>query len=456
MEERLDTLRRGIVLLSVGVSSCYLIYRVGTLNWDHAWFSLLVYGAEVYGFLTGVLFYFMVWRFPERKPKPPRPGLKVDVFIPTLNEPLDVLRRTILGCLRMRYPHRTYVLDDGGRPEVKRLCEELGCGYITREDNSYAKAGNLNNALKYTDGDFIAIFDADHVPHPDFLEKTLGYFEDEKVAYVQTPQEFYNVDSFQHREVEGRIWHEQALFFRVIMRGKDRLNSAFFCGSCAVIRRKALEDIGGFAVGTVTEDLHTSVKLHSRGWKSVYHPEPLAYGLAPSTIRPYKTQRERWGRGAMQVFLKDNPLTIKGLTLSQRISYLASMITYFDGFQKLVYYVAPVIVLLTGIYPIDAPLGEFLMFFLPHMVLSLLAFEEMSRGYGRFLILEQYNMLRFVTFMKSVLGLFDLRRVRFRVTDKRINSGHGLREVLPQVAVVVLSLTGLIWGLSALSSVSNR
>ncbi len=456
MGKELDVWRRSLVVLSVLVSSLYLVWRAGTLNPEHMWFSLLIYGAEVYGFITSLLFYFMVWSFPERKPKPPRPGLKVDVFIPTLNEPLDVLRKTILGCLNMRYPHRTYVLDDGNRPEVKKLCEELGCGYITRESNRFAKAGNLNNALKYTDGDFIAIFDADHVPQPDFLEKTLGYFEDEKVAFVQTPQEFYNVDSFQHRRVKGRVWHEQALFFRVIMRGKDRLNSAFFCGSCAVIRRKALEDIGGFAVGTVTEDLHTSIKLHSRGWKSVYHPEPLAYGIAPSTLRPYKTQRERWGRGAMQVFLKDNPITVKGLNLSQRLSYVASMITYFDGFQKLIYYVAPVVVLLTGIYPIRAELGEFLLFFVPHIVLSLWSFEEMARGYGRFLILEQYNMMRFFTFMKSVLGFLDIGKVRFKVTDKKINAGSGMGEVLPQLVVVAGSLVGIVYGALSLSQVSNR
>lgn len=389
----------------------------------------------------------MVWKLPKREPPSPPRGLKVDVFIPTLNEDISILRRTILGCLRMSYPHKVFVLDDGKRPEVRKLCEELGCGYITREDNKNAKAGNLNNALKYTDGDFIAVFDADHVPNPEFLERTLGYFRDPKVAFVQTPQDFYNVDSYQHRIVRGKLWHEQALFFRVIMRGKDRLNSSFFCGSCAVIRRKALEDIGGFATGTVTEDLHTSVKLHSKGWRSVYHPEPLAYGLAPSGIGPYKTQRERWGRGAMQVFVKDNPLLVKGLSLSQRLSYMASMITYFDGFQKLIYYVAPIVVLTADVYPIDTPLSEFLLFFIPHFLLSILAFEEMSRGYGRMHILEQYNVLRFLTFMKSVLGFFDFGKVRFKVTDKSIRIKGDVKEVLPQILLSACTIAGIVCGL---------
>ena len=448
--------RRLLTLVSVGVSSYYLVWRLGTLNEEAMFFSVLLYSAELYGFLTSLLFFYMVWRLPERKPPPPPEGRTVDVFIPTLNESPEILRKTILGALEIRYPHRVFVLDDGNRPEIRRLCEELGAEYIARTENTHGKAGNLNHALERTDGEFIAVFDADHVPLPDFLDKTLGYFRDEKVAFVQTPQDFYNVDSYQHRIVRNRLWHEQSLFFRVIMRGKDRMNASFFCGSCAVIRRKALEDIGGFATGTVTEDLHTSIRLHARGWKSVYHPETLAYGVAPPTFKPFRTQRERWGQGAMQVFLRDNPLIKRGLSLSQRLNYFASMTTYFDGFQKAIFYTAPVVVLLTGTYPISVSLGEFLPVFVPHLFLSLWAFEEMSRGYGKFVLLEQYNMARFVSFMKAVLGFFSIKRPRFRVTDKENGGQVRWSEVVPQTLVLTASLLGILYALFNLDRVANR
>jgi cellulose synthase (UDP-forming) len=452
----MEKFRKILVILSVGVSSYYLYWRTGTFNPESPLFSLILYGAEVYGFITSLLFFFMVWKLKERKPRPAPPGFNVDVFIPTLNEDPETLEKTIRGCMNMRYPHRTYVLDDGNRKEIRELCERLGCGYISRKKNKNAKAGNLNNALRLTDGELIAIFDADHVPEPDFLEKTLGYFWDERVAFVQTPQDFYNVDSYQHRLVRGKLWHEQSLFFKVIMRGKDRHNSAFFCGSCAVIRRKALEEIGGFAEGTVTEDIHTSIKLHAKGWKSVYHQETLAYGVAPSTIKPFKTQRERWGQGAMQVFVKDNPLWVRGLTIKQRINYVASMSTYFDGFQKLIYYLSPIIVLLTGKFPISVSLGEFLTIFIPHMVLSIWAFEEMSRGYGKFILLEQYNMARFFSFMKSVLGFFKPGRMRFRVTDKKVKGMSRFWEVVPQFLIFVGSVAGISWALINLENLPNR
>ncbi len=447
VDSNLERFRRFIAIVSIVASSNYLIWRASTLNYEDLWFSLILYFAEIYSFFTGLLFFFMVWRLPIREYTPPDPSLKVDVFITTYNEDLSILKQTIIGCINIRYPHKTYVLDDGNREEVKKLCEKLGVGYISRTNNVHAKAGNLNNALKHTDGDFIAIFDADHVPQPDFLDKTLGYFKDEKVAFVQTPQEFYNVDSFQHINVGGKLWHEQSLFYRIIQWGKDRVNSAFLCGTCAVLRRKALEDIGGFATGTVAEDLHTSLKLHMRGWKSVYHPEPLAYGISPNGAHPYKVQRERWGMGAMQVLMKEKPFFKKGLTFYQKLSYLASIIVYFDGFKKLIYYISPILVLLFGIYPIEAYASEFLPRYIPHFVFSIWAFEEMSRGYGRFLFIELFNMARFTPFMKSVIAFLKLNRVKFKVTEKRININESINESIPQIFILILSTIGIIYGI---------
>ena len=160
------------------------------------------------------------------------------------------------------------------------MAEELGVEYLDRPDNSHAKAGNINHALPKTHGDFIAIFDADHVPLPDFLHRMLGYFKDPKVAFVQSPQTFYNLDAPEERVDldSGKHWDEAEIFFHLILPGKNRWNSVYFCGTGGIIRRTALEQVGGFATDTITEDIHTALKMHQRGWKSVYIADHLASG----------------------------------------------------------------------------------------------------------------------------------------------------------------------------------
>src|SRR5512139_780494 len=374
----LERPRQLLVLAFVVASVWYLTWRLGTFNPDARFFSWLIYGAELFGFTTAMLHIFMCWRLTERHAPMPRVVRSVDVFVPTYNESVDLVRKTLTAAIAMDGPHTTWLLDDGRRPEMAALARELGCRYLTRPDNEHAKAGNLNHALAHSSGELVAIFDADHAPRRDFLVKTVGYFDDERVGFVQSPQDFYNLDSYQHRRrgQRGPVWTEQALFFRVIQRGKDFWNAAFFCGSCAVVRRSALEQIGGFATGTVTEDLHTSIRLHARGWRSVYHAEPLAFGLAPESIEPFISQRVRWGQGAMHVWRKEGLLTHKGLTLAQRLNYLASVLTYFDGWQKGVFYLAPVVVLTTGTMPLITNTPDFLLHFVPYYLLTFWVFEE--------------------------------------------------------------------------------
>ena len=374
--------------------------------------------------------------------------------MPTINEPVDMLRQTLLGAIRMDYPHQTWLLDDGRRPQMRRLAKEIGCNYLTRTDNADAKAGSLNNALRQVEADVLAIFDADHIPTKEFLTHTLGYFSDANVAFVQTPQDFYNLDSYQHiKNLHSRsIWSEQSLFFRVIQRGKDYWNAAFFCGSCAVIRRTALDSIGGFATGTVTEDLHTSLRLHKKGYTSVYHPESLAYGLAPLAIGPYLRQRIRWGQGAMQVWRKEGILFARGLTIPQKINYLASAITYFDGWQKGIFYIAPVLVLVLGWLPIvDIGSAVFLWHFIPYYVFTFWAFEEINRGYGRVLQTEQFNMARFWALMVSTLGWFR-GKITFLVTPKHAHALHGDSHYMtPQYSILGMNAVAIpfgVWGLS--------
>ncbi len=445
----LELPRKILVITFIFVALWYLTWRLSTFNPDALVFSYILYGSELFGFFSMLMHLFMTWRLTERKSLPAPKGLSVDVFITTINEPLSILRRTLVNAINMTYPHQTWLLDDGNRPEMENLANELGCNYLARSDNADAKAGNLNHALQHSKGDFIAVFDADHSPSENFLERTLGYFQDDGLAFVQTPQDFYNLDSFQHYKQKDNIkaWHEQAVFFRVIQRGKDYWNAAFFCGSCAVIRRTALEDIGGFATGTITEDLHTSIKLHKKGYSSVYHAESLAFGLAPSSMVPFLKQRIRWGQGAMQAWRKEGVFFCRDLTMAQRINYLASSITYFDGWQKIFYYTAPVIVLTTGVMPVHALGVDFLLHFVPYFLLSFWMFEEVNRGYGRALIIEQYNMARFASMAWSTLAIFK-KNLRFEVTPKGLSpSKEASWYLLPQTIIMILNLLAIPVGM---------
>lgn len=443
--------RRWLVGVFIACGFWYLGWRAATLNPDSPLFSSLIYGAEIFGFISALMHTFMCWRLTERRAPPPRQGIGVDVFIPTYNESVSLVRKTLLAARAMDYAHETWLLDDGRRDEMHELADQLGVRYLARPDNSHAKAGNLNHALAHSRGALVAVFDADHAPRRDFLVKTLGYFDDDAVAFVQTPQDFYNLDSYQHRWRRGEnrtVWTEQSLFFRIIQRGKDYWNAAFFCGSCAVVRRQALQDIGGFATGTVTEDLHTSIRLHAKGYKSVYHAEPLAFGLAPESIEPFLMQRVRWGQGAMHVWRLEGLLSHRGLSLAQRVNYLASVLTYFDGWQKGLFYLAPVVVLLTGTMPLITSTGEFLLHFLPYYLLTLWAFEEVGRGYGHTVFIEQYNMARFAAFAWATLAwLLPRRWLRFKVTSKGALGHRPAHYTAPQALVLGLNVVAIPLGL---------
>lgn len=446
-----ERIRRITAVIAVLVTIYYLYWRITeTFNPNALFFSWALYGAEVFGAVTTVLFYFVVWKPLIRTAPLPLPNHSVDIFVPTKNESVHMLRKTLLACNDLLYPHRTLVLDDGNRPEVKGLCEELNCIYFARETHEHAKAGNLNFGLKHSNAEFIAVFDADHVPLPHFLDRLIGYFKDDKIAFVQVPQEFYNIDSFQHRTDRKKktIWGEQYLFFSVIQPGRDRWNAAYFVGSCAMLRRKALDDIGGFATESITEDMLTSIRLHSKGWSSIYHNENLAYGIAAETLKPFHIQRQRWGVGSWQVFIKANPLLMRGLSFSQRISYLSSMIYPLEGLQKIIFYITPPVALFTGVLPMRALDVNYLLHFIPYFVISTIGFNEMARGFGGQIMLEQYSMGKFFTYIKTFLvALLPKKSQEFKVTPKWHQERSSSALILPQMLVLLASIVAICWAL---------
>ncbi len=431
----------------------YFGFRVTTLNQAAPAYSVLFFAAEFFIPISLALFVFSTWRFPSRDPGIAEAGLSVDVLIATYNEPLDLVRKTATAARAMDYPHETWILDDGNRTACKALAQELGCRYLGRAENTHAKAGNLNNALGVSTADFVVTLDADHAPKKNLIARTLGYFRDPKIAFVQTPQAFNNTGSFLHLNVgPGRdTWSEQTLWFHAIERGRDHWNAVAYCGSPAVFRRKALDEIGRFATGTITEDTHTSIRAHKAGWSAVYHPEVLAEGLAPDTAAAFFTQRLRWGRGQMHVWRLEPMLRAKTLSWAQRICYLASAIHYFAGPQYVVLALAPAIGLFAGVVPFAADARILFPLFVLNLIAGALTFSLFSRGHGRFLAGEHFNAVLTAPYVLALTALVAPTS-RFIVTPKEADGRFALWPIAWPLILALLNTLAFASGAARLAS----
>jgi cellulose synthase (UDP-forming) len=458
---------RAIALTALVVSFSYLVWRIAeTVNWSVWWVAVPLVLLELHAAMTLALFVFVTWdttSAPTAATALAPPG-KVAVLIPTYDEALAVLLPTVAAAVALEPAHETWMLDDGDRPEVEMLVRELGARYLARPTHEHAKAGNLNHALEVIDADFVAVLDADHVTMPGFLLRTLGYFADPSVAIVQTPQDFYNVESFEHerrksrfeRKQDRHLVNEEELFDRVLQAGKNRLGGAFWCGTGAVLRVAALREVGGVAVETVTEDIHTTIRLQRRGWRSVYHNEVLARGLAAADFDQYASQRMRWGRGAMQVLRNENPLRVSGLTVRQRLSYASTLLGWFDAWRSLGYLLIPPLVLLTGAAPIRAALGTFLLAFGTTFVLQRVAQQRLSRGRAPLVLSTVFALVRMQANLRATLTLFKPDSPSFRVTHKGrvgVDRRRGQIPVLLEV-ILVLNLAAAAWFAATVAGVT--
>ncbi len=457
--QRAQQLRLLLVFLSVAASLRYMAWRATeSLAWsgigDTA-ASLTLFGAELYALISllGGYFQTAIMRRRESVSLAPYDGLlpTVDLLIPTYNEPLGVVRPTILGALAQDYPHvRVVVLDDGRREEIRQLCHELGCDYMTRSDNRGAKAGNINAALGRTRGELVAIFDADHIPVRTFLSKTVGFFlQNPRVALVQTPHHFYNPDPFERNlGLAGHVPPEQHFFYHSIQLGNDFWNSVLFCGTCAVLKREALDEIGGICEATVTEDAHTSLNLLARGWDSVFLDTPLAAGLATESLADHIAQRIRWARGMAQIFRLDNPLLKRGLSLAQRVNFFNASWHFFHGIPRLAFILVPVLYLLFDLHPVDANVREVLLYALPHLVLAALGAATMHRNVRHSIWPEVYELcVAPYTALVTALALVAPRYGRFNVTAKgntRTGTTFDLRHAWPLLALYLATAFALL------------
>jgi cellulose synthase (UDP-forming) len=437
----------------------YLLFRLFyTLDPQHAAWSLLFFGAELFCILSSLMFYVIVVRRADPPSVLSGPWPTIDVLICTYNEDVDLLRTTVVAAREMEGAHRTFLCDDGRRPGVAALAAELGVGYLTRPDNRDHKAGNLNAALTQTDGALVLVLDADHVPRRGMLRRLVPLLHDPTVGFVQTPQVYYNIDSYQHVVRGGgrSLWHEAAVFHHQMQPGADRLGAAFFVGTGALLRRTALDQIGGFATGSITEDIHTSMRLHARGWRSVYVDEALGFLLAPDTPIGFAGQRLRWAQGAMQVLRRESPLRVPGLRPFHRLVYLNSLGGYLSAWHHLVFYLAPAILVLSGLSPIavDARLG--LPVFLAHIVFDLVAFKLLVAPHARLFLSEVYKTLTVGVFLRASLTFFRPSGLAFLVTPKGLHSGLPPALVVLPAVLFVLNLTAVGLGLSRLAVADPR
>lgn len=431
-----------VAALTWGVA--YLVWRIGwTWRGTNPILFATLFVAEAVGLVSLFFYVFLAWRTAPCSSPPVTTVRSVDLLVPTYDEPAEVLRATLLGCRAVRHPHRTWLLDDGRRDEMRDLAVELGVHYVTRPDNSHAKAGNINHALPLLDGELVAVLDADHVPLPHFLDAMVGHFDDPDVALVQAPHEFYNLDSVQH--VEGEI-HEQSLFFRVICPAKARNNSVFWCGSGTVLRRGPLMEIGGVQTATIAEDFHTTVKLHQRGWRTRYVDRTLLLGLAPHDLSAFLLQRSRWARGNLRVFLtRQNPVWAKGLLPSQRLSYLGSLFHYFGGPQRLTLLSVLCVTLVSGSLPVRGQPILFAILWAPWVLLSLLATKLLGRGYVGPVSATTYGWMTMAIYSTATASLLFPSFGKFKVTPKGGSDEGGLRVLaflrLLTTGAVVLTLS---------------
>lgn len=453
-----------MMVVSALMSTRYIYFRATqTLHFNSEIEAILGIGlflAELYIWVILLLTYLQTV-FPLKRGIVPLPDdvslwPTVDIYIPSYNESLDVVRDTVLAAQCIDYPKdklNIYLLDDGKRREFAVFAADAGVGYITRTDNSHAKAGNLNHALKLTKGELICVFDCDHVATRIFLQATVGSFlQDPKLALLQTPHYFYSPDPFERNLSLGKnIPNEGSLFYGPIQQGNDNWNATFFCGSCAVIRRSALEEIGGFAVETVTEDAHTALKMQRLGWKSAFLAIPLAAGLATERLVLHVIQRTRWARGMTQIFRMDNPLFGRGLTWQQRCCYLSAMLYFQFALPRVAFLTAPLAYLLFNLNIIHSSAGLIFAYALPHLLLTIYLNSRMNGRYRYSFWGEIYDIvLAFHLILPTAITMIFPKRGKFNVTDKGglLNIGYfDFTVVRPHLIVAILLAIGIIAGL---------
>jgi len=439
-----------------------LLFTIPTRNAVGFVFGVLLFLAELFALIqstTHRVMFLKDYKQDIKTLKDLNELPKVDILIATYNESISILRNTVAAAASQNYPKdkfTVYICDDGKREEVRQLAKEYGAVWAVRDEHIHAKAGNLNNCLQhYASGELFVVLDADMIPKTTFLERTVGYFVDPNMALVQAPQVFYNPDPFQNNlQLYNAIPNEQDFFMREVLKRRGMFNAVLNVGSNAVFRRSAIEAIGMIPVGTITEDMATSMLLQAKGYKTIFINETLAMGLSPETFSDYVVQRDRWCRGNIQVLKKWKPLRLPGLSFMQRLIYFDGVLYWFFGLQKLIYFIGPILFLLTSIPIFYADVFTMLLFFAPTYYISSLIFALFNHKNRTFVWAHIYeSALAPYLFLSALSELFFSKKVKFSVTPKGASfnkTRFSWKVALPHLFIAAFSLIALGVGISKL------
>ncbi len=434
-----------LLIFALGVTLFYSLWWFDFSN-VQSWtlYSLLFIG-EIYHIWQAVGYMYTI-RAPKKYTAEILPASfspKVDLFITVCGEPVEIVEKTLTAAMTIDYQnYQVFLLNDGfvakkeNWQEIEELAKRYKAKVITRLTPGGAKAGNINNALRQTNAPFIAFFDADHIPKKDFLNKTLAYFQDHKMALVQTPQYYRNKDQ---NHLTSSAWEQQELFFGPICQGKNKDNATFWCGTNAVIKREALDAVGGLLENTVTEDFLVSLYLHQKGYKSIYVPEILSEGLAPQDLKSYVSQQYRWARGCLDLIFNHNPIFKKGLTGAQKIHYLYSSSYYLNGIIVAVNALIPIYVLMTGVSPIKENVNNFMVYFFPFIFTTIYILMKSTQFKITFNAIQMSISSTFVFIIAAVSTLLNIK-TKFKVTSKMEESGNYLIYAIPHIAYILITI----------------
>ena len=450
---------RGIFLVILGAIALgyYYLWWIQVISETSYWLILGFIAALFYS-LAQIFSNWMVYlgthhRRPHQGPIPE--GITVDVFVTAYKEPFDLVERCLTAACAIEGTHKTWLLDDGNDPALAELTDQLGAGYLTRQDRVNEKAGNVNAALKHTDGDIIIIFDIDHLPAPDFINQTLPCFSNPEIGFVQVMPTFSN----DRQGWVARASTETSFdFYNPTSLGMDAFHSVTKMGTNSLIRREALESIGGYQPG-LAEDLATSIALHAAGWRSRYVPEPLAPGLAPPDLSAWYTQQFKWARGVFEVLLTSYPRLLKRLTWGQRLSYAVRTTNYLLGPAILVHLVAIILVLFSRNLAAHVILGDYFIHLAPLIMIEFLIRSLAFRKWRHPSITNDPTwralILIFVTWpIYTLAWLMAVLRlpVSFRPTPKTQANNLNRYWLYPQLVSSGLLLGGLVYSISTVET----
>jgi cellulose synthase (UDP-forming) len=439
-----------LILLNATMALIYFLFITFGFKHGNNWlFGFLIFG-EAFHLFQVLGFCHTIWDKRLTAKFDPDFEQPVDIFITVCGEPVDIVRETAMAALAMDYPEfHVYLLNDGyvakkdNWQEIITLATELGITAITRKVPGGAKAGNINNALAETHSPYFVVFDADHVPYTNFLRKTMGYFTDKKMGFVQSPQYYKNhAQNF----VTQTAWDQQALFFGAIMSGKNRTNSAFMCGTNMALSREAIMSVGGI-FDNIAEDFLTSLFVHAKGWNSVYVPEVIAEGLAPEDFLSYYKQQYRWTRGSLEVIFKYNPIFMRGMTWAQKFQYLASASYYLSGLIILIDLVIPLVFLYTGLTPIHTATMALALVFLPYITLNLYTLQKSSNFVCNFPAIS-FSISAFYIQLRAIYAVLTNQKTVFAVTPKSQQQGNFVKLATPHFVFFIVAIIGLVIGLN--------